>query len=371
MNAVPRLSIGLPVYNGEKYLAESLDALLGQTYGDFELIISDNASTDRTQEICREYAGPGPADQLLPAAGQHRCDTEPQLDLRALPRRAVQVGVVRRPVRPRPVAALRRGARRATRTLVLAHAHQAIIDANGDVVLKVDYPLDTDNPLATERFRSLLFTVGGDDFYGVIRSDILRRTPLNGSYHHADRTIVAELALYGRFHQVPELLFFRRDHPDRAERANPTIRSRSREPGPAPGQPAAAPDRPPAGRVRRRLRRRRSAGRRCRRRTGAAATRHLARWMAEPCAARSVVAPDRGQCGAQRTDRDPGQFRGCRSAEGLLGMSTAGTSRPPRVGVFGLLGSGNLGNDGSLDAVLAIPPGQAPGGRDQLCLLRP
>lgn len=52
----PRLSIGLPVYNGEEYLAESLDALLGQTYGDFELVISDNASTDGTQDICREYA---------------------------------------------------------------------------------------------------------------------------------------------------------------------------------------------------------------------------------------------------------------------------------------------------------------------------
>ena len=48
MRAAPRLSIGLPVYNGEKYLTESLDALLGQTYEDFELIISDNASTDGT-----------------------------------------------------------------------------------------------------------------------------------------------------------------------------------------------------------------------------------------------------------------------------------------------------------------------------------
>ena len=51
MTAQPRLSIGLPVYNGEEYLAESLDALLGQTYEDFELVISDNASTDGTQEI--------------------------------------------------------------------------------------------------------------------------------------------------------------------------------------------------------------------------------------------------------------------------------------------------------------------------------
>jgi glycosyltransferase involved in cell wall biosynthesis len=55
MNAAPRLSIGLPVYDGENYLAESLDALLGQSYEDFELIISDNASTDGTADIRRRY----------------------------------------------------------------------------------------------------------------------------------------------------------------------------------------------------------------------------------------------------------------------------------------------------------------------------
>ena len=52
----PRVSIGLPVYNGEVYLSGALDTLLGQTFTDLELIISDNASTDRTPEICRSYA---------------------------------------------------------------------------------------------------------------------------------------------------------------------------------------------------------------------------------------------------------------------------------------------------------------------------
>ncbi|HVX59783.1 MAG TPA: glycosyltransferase, partial [Pirellulales bacterium] len=52
----PRVSIGLPVYNGENYLALAIDSLLAQTYQDFELIISDNASTDRTEAICRDYA---------------------------------------------------------------------------------------------------------------------------------------------------------------------------------------------------------------------------------------------------------------------------------------------------------------------------
>ncbi|HEY0022657.1 MAG TPA: glycosyltransferase [Longimicrobium sp.] len=54
--AAPRVSVGLPVYNGERYLREALDGVLGQSYADLELVVSDNASTDGTEAICREYA---------------------------------------------------------------------------------------------------------------------------------------------------------------------------------------------------------------------------------------------------------------------------------------------------------------------------
>ena len=54
-NKAPKLSIGLPVYNGERYLAETIDSLLAQSFTDYELIISDNASTDSTPAICRKY----------------------------------------------------------------------------------------------------------------------------------------------------------------------------------------------------------------------------------------------------------------------------------------------------------------------------
>lgn len=53
---MPKVSIGMPVYNGEKYIIKALDSLLSQEFRDFELIISDNASTDRTRDICIEYA---------------------------------------------------------------------------------------------------------------------------------------------------------------------------------------------------------------------------------------------------------------------------------------------------------------------------
>lgn len=49
------LSIGMPVYNGEKYIRQAFDSLLAQDFKDFELIISDNASTDNTTEICKQY----------------------------------------------------------------------------------------------------------------------------------------------------------------------------------------------------------------------------------------------------------------------------------------------------------------------------
>lgn len=52
----PAVTIGMPVYNGGKYVREALDSLLGQTYTDFEVVISDNASTDETEAICRQYA---------------------------------------------------------------------------------------------------------------------------------------------------------------------------------------------------------------------------------------------------------------------------------------------------------------------------
>ena len=55
-SSVPSVSVDLPVFNGADYLAEAVTSILGQTYQDFELLIQDNASTDHTETICREFA---------------------------------------------------------------------------------------------------------------------------------------------------------------------------------------------------------------------------------------------------------------------------------------------------------------------------
>ena len=56
MNHKPKVTIGMPVYNGEKFLYNSLKSLISQSFSNFELLISDNASTDRTSKICEEFA---------------------------------------------------------------------------------------------------------------------------------------------------------------------------------------------------------------------------------------------------------------------------------------------------------------------------
>ena len=225
MNRPPRLTVGLPVFNGERYIQEAIEALLGQSYEDFELIISDNDSIDGTADICRRYAR---QDTRIRYFRQPRnVGLAPNHNFVVYEARgelfkwAASDDLYARDLLERCIAILDEDPH-----VVLAHAWTAMIDDSGALTSAIKYPLATSSPRAPERFRSLLFDSGGDDDYGVIRLDVLRKTAMKESYHHADHTIVAELALHGAFRQVPDWLYFRRDHQDRAERACPTVRSR-------------------------------------------------------------------------------------------------------------------------------------------------
>jgi len=214
VNAIPRLSIGLPVYNGEKYLAESLEALLGQTYEDFELIISDNASTDSTADICLRY---GKQDSRIRYIRQPRnIGLVPNHNFvikqarGELFKMASHDDLYARDLLECCVDALDEHPQ-----VVVAHCWEAMIDASGTVTKVLEYSVTTDSLRAPERFRSMLFD-GWDDYTpGVVRTEVLRRTHLHGSHHFADRTINTELALHGPFYMIPEWLYFRRDHPER------------------------------------------------------------------------------------------------------------------------------------------------------------
>lgn len=218
----PCITIGLPVYNGENFIEEAIDSLLNQTFTDFEIIISDNASTDATESICKEY--------ILKDKRIRYYRNEGNLG----------------------------AAKNYNRTFKLAKGKYfkwaghddvcepeflekcfKILESNPDIVLC--YPkayiineegknqgvyTENLNNLAEkphQRFYKLLQTYGwyhATQAFGLIRSDFLRKTSLIGNYAQSDRVLLGELALYGKFAEVPEFLFNRRVHPKICQHAN-------------------------------------------------------------------------------------------------------------------------------------------------------
>lgn len=230
-NSVPRLSVVLPVYNGANFLAESLEALLGQTYEDFELIISDNSSIDETADICRRYAKQDSRIRYIRQPYNIGLSPNHNFVIRQargeLVKMASHDDLYARDLLKRCIDALD-----GHPEAVLAHCWEARIDPAGKVIKALGYSVAADAPWAPDRFRSMLFD-GWDDYtYGVIRTKSLLRTHLLRSHHLADRTINTELSLHGPFCMVPEWLYFRREHPGRTSehpgRVTPyTVRTRS------------------------------------------------------------------------------------------------------------------------------------------------
>jgi glycosyltransferase involved in cell wall biosynthesis len=210
---MPRVSVGLPVYNGGQFLQEAIESVLAQTFEDLELIVADNASTDDTEAICREFAARDPRVRY------YRHDT----NLGAVRNFAVVVEHARAPyfkwiaaddvVEPtfveRCVELLD-----ADPELVLATSRYRVVDELGGTLFTLDYDYDFRSPEAHRRWRSLFGETMGHEhpIWGVIRASVLRRTQLMRAFVGSDSALVAELLLEGPFGQVPDYLHRMRIH---------------------------------------------------------------------------------------------------------------------------------------------------------------
>jgi len=228
--AVPRVSVGLPVFNGEPYLREAIEALLAQTLDDFELIISDSASTEETGAICREYAARDPRiryerveHNLGAAANFNRVLGQARADLFKW---AAYDDLCAPALLERCIAALDEHPE-----AVLAYARTTLVDADGRPVRAYPDDLDLRGLGRVARYRRYheRFRNGGlvNIQYGVFRTRDLRSTPGLGAYPSSDVVLMGELALRGEFIEVPEPLFLRRDHPRMTVRAMPSIQQRA------------------------------------------------------------------------------------------------------------------------------------------------
>lgn len=218
----PLLSVGLAVRNGEPYLRQMIDSILAQTFQDFELIISDNCSTDNTPAVCAEYAARDRRVRYLPLTA----------NIGAVPNhnRTVQLArgrffkycahddIMAPTFLEKCLAALEQAP-----DAVVAYPRTMFIDANGASIREDTICLASAPGPAHERldvfFQRISFI---NPLYGVIRTDVLRRTHLERSFLKSDQVLIAELLMHGRFVEVPEILFYRRLHDGRSMQANPT-----------------------------------------------------------------------------------------------------------------------------------------------------
>lgn len=214
-NEKVKVTIGLPVYNGEDFLEKAVDSLLAQTYKDLELIISDNASTDSTEAICRRYAAQDPrvkyvrnSENLGAAKNYNQLVEMAQGDyfkwaahddicLPAFVEKCVEI-------------------LDAEPEIVLCYTRARGIDEHDQYIRGYDSFIDADADQPWKRFYATAcqrHDVTAIMTFGLMRTEILRRTHMIGAFSSSDRVLVGEMSLYGRFHLIPEVLFLKRDHP--------------------------------------------------------------------------------------------------------------------------------------------------------------
>jgi len=208
-----RVSIGVPVRNGEPYLTEALDSLLAQSYENFELLISDNASTDNTEAICREYVARDKRVQYH----RHAEDVGLANNYNGLFERArgeyFKWAAADDVHEPEYVS-------RCLDELdgdsgnVLAYGMVRFIDQNGVSLPGTDPGFDLRSEAVEERFRYVLHANHWVNvLFGLMRRDALAKTRLMRRYPGADYALLGELALIGKFAEVREPLLRRRLHP--------------------------------------------------------------------------------------------------------------------------------------------------------------
>lgn len=225
----PRVSVGLPVFNGSRYLSASIDSILAQTFTDFELIISDNGSTDDTEAICTAYAAQDARIRYVRAAQNaggawnfrrvvelssapyFKWHSHDDLCAPELLERCVEV------LDSMP-------------EVILCYGRTMIVDEDGQPIMPYEDQLDLNEATPYQRYKHYheRFRTGAacNVHYGLIRKQILDQTPLIGAYSSSDLVLIGELALRGRFCELPERLFLRRDHPDTTIRLFPTEQER-------------------------------------------------------------------------------------------------------------------------------------------------
>jgi glycosyltransferase involved in cell wall biosynthesis len=204
-------------------VGEAIESILAQTLKDFELVISDNASTDNTEEICRRYAEQDKRTRYVRneknVGAARNYNRLVEMSRAEYFKWAAHDDMLAPEYLEKCIEVLDRKP-----SVIVCHTETIYIDENGAEYGVFDDRLDLRSSRPHKRYRGYFFRPYQrcNAIFGVIRRGELRKTPLIGPYLYSDRVLLGELALRGQVYRVPEPLFLRRDHPQQVWRANPT-----------------------------------------------------------------------------------------------------------------------------------------------------
>ncbi len=225
----PKVSIGIPVYNGENYLEEAMRSVLDQSFDDFELIVSDNASTDRTAEIVRDLAAADP--RIVVLRNERNLGAAPNYNRAWAAARGTYFKWLAHDDRLLPgyleatVTALE-----AAPEAVLCNTVVEYIDGDGAHIGHYDSGLGAaDRASPAERFAAMILRSHSCvDFFGLVRRTAMENSLLHGPFHGADRAFLAQMALRGRLLQLDTPLVQMREHENRYTRRHASLVERMR-----------------------------------------------------------------------------------------------------------------------------------------------
>lgn len=214
---MPRVTLAMPVYNGENFIEGAIGSILDQDYRDFELIITDNASTDRTEAICRKAASGDPRIRYhrhpknLGAAPNYNSGYE--LATGEYLKWCAHDDRISRNYLTECVRLLD-----SDPDVALAFGRTQCIDGRGVEISTVGQEIpDLSGLDAAERFGKVIrFSGTCFEIFGLFRMDVLRRTSLHRLYYGSDRALLAETALLGEYAKAAGAVFYNREHQSRS-----------------------------------------------------------------------------------------------------------------------------------------------------------
>lgn len=204
------VSIGMPVRNEERFLSQALDSLLSQDFTDFEIIISDNASTDRTQQIALEY-------KIKDTRIRYVCNeknigfTRNVNQLFKLSSGKYFMWASGHDLWDKHHLFLCVDFLEKKQNVVLAHGLTSLIDVNNNILSTKKISLDTSDLGIISRFSKFILSANDCTIiHGLMRIDAINKTNLLKNVLGADILFLSELSLLGDFAQIPKILYYSR-----------------------------------------------------------------------------------------------------------------------------------------------------------------